>query len=115
MRLSCMIDEPGHPEPTRPGPFSMPIRPILRYPDARLALAAEPVTVFDDALHDLARALLETMRAAPGIGIPAPHIGVLQRVVVLELDPAAGPRTYVNPGIVWSSPDMILHREGSVS
>ena len=93
----------------------MPIRPILRYPDARLALAAEPVTVFDDALHDLARDLLETMRAAPGIGITAPHIGVLQRVVVLELDPAAGPRTYVNPGIVWSSPDMILHREGSVS
>jgi peptide deformylase len=93
----------------------MPIRPILRYPDPRLALAAEPVTAFDDALRDLARDLLETMRAAPGIGITAPHIGVSQRVVVLELDPAAGPRTYVNPEIVWTSPDMILHREGSVS
>jgi peptide deformylase len=115
MRLSCMVDEPGRPEPTRPGLFSMPIRPILRYPDPRLALAAEPVTAFDDALRDLARDLLETMRAAPGIGITAPHIGVSQRVVVLELDPAAGPRTYVNPEIVWTSPDMILHREGSVS
>jgi len=39
----------------------------------------------------------------------------LLRVVVLELDPAEGARTYVNPEIVWASPDTILHREGSVS
>ena len=93
----------------------MPIRPIVRYPDPRLALPAEPVTAFDDALRELAADLRETMHAAPGIGITAPHIGVLQRVVVLELDPAEGARTYVNPEIVWTSPEMILHREGSVS
>lgn len=93
----------------------MTIRPILRYPDPRLTLPAQPVTVFDDALRELARDLLETMRAAPGIGITAPHIGVLQRVVVLELDAAGGARTYVNPEIVWTSPELILHREGSVS
>jgi polypeptide deformylase len=50
----------------------MPIRPIIRYPDARLALQAQPVTVFDGALRELARDLLETMHAAPGIGITAP-------------------------------------------
>jgi len=55
------------------------------------------------------------MRAAPGIGITAPHIGVLLRVVVLELDAKDGARTYVNPEIEWASPEMILHREGSVS
>ena len=93
----------------------MTIRPIVRYPDPRLTLPAQPVTVFDDALRELARDLLETMRAAPGIGITAPHIGVLQRVVVLELDAAGGARTYVNPEIVWTSPELILHREGSVS
>lgn len=93
----------------------MPIRPIVRYPGPRLALPAQPVTVFDDALRELARDLLETMRAAPGIGITAPHIGILQRVVVLELDAAAGARTYVNPEIVWASPETIVHREGSVS
>jgi peptide deformylase len=93
----------------------MTIRPILRYPDPRLALPAEPVTVFDEALGDLARDLLETMRDAPGIGITAPHIGVLQRVVVLELDGPGSARTYVNPEIVWSSSETILHREGSVS
>jgi peptide deformylase len=55
------------------------------------------------------------MRAAPGIGITAPHIGVPLRVVVLELDAKEGAQTYVNPEIEWASPEMILHKEGSVS
>jgi peptide deformylase len=93
----------------------MPIRPILRYPDLRLVLAAKAVTAFDGALHELAADLLDTLRAAPGIGITASHIGVSLRVVVLELDPAEGAQTYVNPEIVWASPEMIMHREGSVS
>lgn len=93
----------------------MTIRPILRYPDRRLMVPARPVTAFDDGLRELAQDLLDTMRAAPGIGITAPHIGVPLRVVVLELDAKAGPHTYVNPEITWASPEMILHREGSVS
>jgi peptide deformylase len=92
----------------------MTIRPIVRYPDPRLALPAQPVDLFDGALRDLAGDLLETMHAAPGIGITAPHIGVALRVVVLDLDPI-GARTYVNPEIIWASPEMIAHREGSVS
>jgi len=93
----------------------MTIRPIVRYPDPRLALPAQPVTVFDGALRDLARDLLETMHAAPGIGITAPHIGISLRLVVLDLDPIDGARTYVNPEITWASPEMIMHQEGSVS
>ncbi len=93
----------------------MTIRPIVRYPDPRLALPAQPVTVFDDALRDLARDLLDTMHAAPGIGITAPHVGISLRVVVLDLDPIDGARTYVNPKIIWASPETILHREGSIS
>jgi len=93
----------------------MTIRPIVRYPDPRLALPAQPVTVFDDALRDLAADMLETMHAAPGIGITAPHIGISLRVVVLDLDATEGARTYVNPEIIWASPQMILHQEGSVS
>jgi peptide deformylase len=93
----------------------MTIRPIVRYPDRRLAIPARPVTAFDNGLRELAADLLETMRAAPGIGITAPHIGVLVRVVVLELDTKDSARTYVNPQIAWASPEMILHREGSVS
>jgi peptide deformylase len=93
----------------------MTIRPIIRYPDPRLALAAQPITVYDDALRELASDLLETMHAAPGIGITAPHIGIPLRVVVLDLDATEGARTYVNPEIIWASPEMILHREDSVS
>jgi peptide deformylase len=71
--------------------------------------------VFDGALRDLAADLLETMHAAPGIGITAPHIGISLRVVVLDLDATEGARTYVNPEIIWASSETILHREGSVS
>jgi peptide deformylase len=93
----------------------MTIRAIVRYPDPRLALTAQLVTAFDGALRELASDLQETMHAAPGIGITAPHIGVTLRVVVLDLDPVDGARTYVNPEIVWASPEMILHQEASVS
>ena len=93
----------------------MTIHPIVRYPDPRLALPAQPVTSFDDTLRELARDLLETLRAAPGIGITAPHIGVSLRLVVLDLGPGDDARTYVNPAITWSSPEMITHREGSIS
>ena len=93
----------------------MTIRPIVRYPDRRLAMPAHPVTAFDDELRELANDLRETMRAAPGIGITAPHIGVPLRVVVLERDAKEGAQIYVNPEIEWASPEMILHREGSVS
>ena len=93
----------------------MAIRPIVKYPDPRLRAVAAPVEGFDDALRCLAADLLETMRAAPGIGITAPHIGVMQRVVVLELSAADGARIYVNPTIVWASDELIRHKEGSVS
>jgi peptide deformylase len=91
----------------------MTIRPIIRYPDPRLALPAAPVTDFDDALRILADDLRDTMHAAPGIGITASHIGVALRVVVLDL--GDGAKSYVNPEIIWTSPEMIMHQEGSVS
>ena len=65
----------------------MPIRSIVRFPDARLRTPAAPVERFDADLAALAADLLDTMRAAPGIGITAPHIGVLQRLTVIEIDP----------------------------
>jgi peptide deformylase len=93
----------------------MTIRPIVRYPDPRLAIPARPATEFDSTLQELAKDLLETMHAAPGIGITAPHVGVFLRVVVLDLGSGDGVRTYINPEIEWASSEMIHHREGSVS
>lgn len=93
----------------------MTVRSIVSFPDQQLRVAADPVTVFDDYLCQLATDLLDTVRAAPGIGITGPHIGVALRVVVLDLPDAAGPVTYVNPEIVWVSDDVLRHEEGSIS
>jgi len=92
----------------------MAVRPIIRFPDPRLRVAAEPVTRFDADLRALADDLLETMRAAPGLGITAPHIGVGLRLVVLELQPGEV-GVYVNPEVVEASSDTIRQTEGSVS
>lgn len=92
----------------------MPPLPIIRFPDPRLRQAARPVTAFDDGLRALAQDLAETMRAAPGIGITAPHCGIALRLVVLDL-PEDALRVYVNPQVVAASPERIRHVEGSVS
>lgn len=93
----------------------MTVRTIVSYPDARLRLPTEPVVDFDDELGALVTDLVDTMRAAPGIGITAPHIGCALRVVVIELAAADGVRIYVNPEIVQASQEMIQHEEGSIS
>ncbi|MBN8951958.1 MULTISPECIES: peptide deformylase [unclassified Rhizobium] len=93
----------------------MPALPIIRFPDPRLRTACAPVAAFDDDLHILASDLLDTMRAAPGVGITGPHIGILKRVVVIELSREDGVRTYINPEVLWSSEETMRHMEGSVS
>lgn len=93
----------------------MTVKEIVKFPDAALRAAAAPVTVFDNDLRLLAQDLLDTLRAAPGIGITAPHIGVLTRVVVLELSGPGSAKTYINPEITWASDEKIRHQEGSIS
>ena len=93
----------------------MSVRPILRFPDPRFSMPTSKVEQFDTDLAALAGDLLDTMRAAPGIGITAPHIGVLQRLTVIELDAPSGTKIYVNPEVIWSSVETTAHAEGSVS
>jgi peptide deformylase len=93
----------------------MAVRPIVAFPDPRLGAAAHRVENFDAGLRQLAGDLLDTLHAAPGIGITAPHVGILMRVVVLDLADGAGAQVYVNPSIEWASQDRIRHMEGSVS
>ena len=93
----------------------MTVCPIVPYPDQRLREIAETVIVFDEALRNLTSDMLDTMRAAPGIGITAPHIGIAKRVVVLELSAEQAVKIYINPEIIWVSDETIKHPEGSVS
>lgn len=92
----------------------MAIRSIVAYPHMTLSTRCEPVTQFGPELEALAQDLLETMRAAPGVGITAAHIGVLRRIFVLELTPGTV-RTYVNAEIMEASTETMRHMEGSVS
>lgn len=95
------------------------IRPILLHPDPRLKRRAEPVAAVTDELRALAADMLETMYDAPGIGLAAPQVGVLKRILVMDCvkDPAQAPRpmVLVNPEIVWRSEALNTYEEGCLS
>lgn len=61
------------------------IRPILKFGAPELQRECEPVETFDGKLRDLARDLLETMYAAPGIGLAAPQVGINLRLLVVDI------------------------------
>ncbi len=88
---------------------------IRRYPDPALKSPAEAVTEFGPELERLADDLFETMKAAPGVGITAPHCGILKRLTVIDLPELGGRRDYANPEILWASDEVMRHTEGSVS
>lgn len=61
------------------------LRPIVRYGQPGLVESAEPVTAFDAELDRLIDDMVETMYAAPGIGLAAPQIGIAKRLCVIDL------------------------------
>ena len=74
---------------------------ILEFPDPRLRTRAVPVQVFDAALSRLIDAMLETMYAAPGIGLAATQVNVHQRLLVVDVSEAKNqPQVYINPQIL---------------
>jgi peptide deformylase len=74
---------------------------ILEYPDPRLRTKAKPVEVFDDALAKLADDMLETMYAAPGVGLAATQVDVHKRLIVMDISEGkTEPRVYCNPQIL---------------
>lgn len=77
-----------------------------------------PVEGVDDALRALMDDMLETMYAAPGIGLAAVQIGEPKRVIVMDLareGEEPRPRYYVNPEIVWASEETAPYEEGCLS
>ena len=96
----------------------MAIRTILTVPDPKLKLVSKDVERVDDALRTLMDDMLETMYAAPGIGLAAIQVGEPVRVIVMDLaregeDPA--PRHFVNPKILWASEETAPFEEGCLS
>src|SRR5579871_1699447 len=96
----------------------MAIREILVVPDRRLKLKSKPAKAVDDALRALMDDMLETMYAAPGIGLAAIQVGVPKRVIVMDLhrpDEPRQPRFFVNPELTWASDELALYEEGCLS
>ncbi|MEZ5676529.1 peptide deformylase [Thalassovita litoralis] len=95
------------------------IRPILIHPDPRLKKVCAAVPDLSDDLRTLADDMLETMYDAPGVGLAAPQIGVLDRLIVLDCVKEQGetPRPLImfNPEVVAASDQTSVYEEGCLS
>ena len=107
---------------------AMAIRDILTIPDPLLRERCTPVDTVDDTVRKLLDDMLETMYDAPGIGLAASQIGVMQRAVVIdtssrkaegedgaEIELPGDPLFLVNPEITWVSKDISVYQEGCLS
>jgi peptide deformylase len=88
---------------------------IRQYPDPVLRQPAREVTDFDGALGALVERMIRVMQRASGVGLAAPQVGVLQRVLVHQADEDAEPIALVNPRIVASSDERETMEEGCLS
>lgn len=91
--------------------------PILEVPDPRLTRRSAPVERIDAGLLRLLDDMLETMYAAPGIGLAAPQVGVLRRAFVADLgeEGRPDPLFVINPEILWRSASTTTMEEGCLS
>lgn len=96
----------------------MAVLPIITAPDPRLKVKSEPVARVDDEVRRLMDDMLETMYAAPGVGLSAIQVGVPRQVIVADAAPEGEPRCPVflaNPRIVSASDELVVYNEGCLS
>lgn len=96
----------------------MSILNILKEPDPILRKKSTPVSVVDKSIKKLLNDMLETMYAAPGIGLAAAQVGVLKRLVVIDLakdGEKKSPIFFINPVITWKSDILEKKEEGCLS
>ena len=96
----------------------MALRQILTEPNNILREKSLNVEKVDQELQNLMDDMLETMYAAPGIGLAAVQVGILKRVIVLDIDQKEGkknPIFFINPEIVDKSKNNSTYEEGCLS
>ncbi len=96
----------------------MAIRKIVKLPDPILKKISQPVERVDDELRGLADDMIATMYDAPGIGLAAVQIGVLRRLLVVDIakeDEPRSPQVFINPEIIWNSEELSEYEEGCLS
>ncbi len=96
----------------------MAVRPIIIAPDPRLKQICAPVDRVDDDVRRLMDDMLETMYLAPGVGLAAPQVGVLKRVIVVDVgkdESERQPYRMANPELVWVADEDASAEEGCLS
>ena len=96
----------------------MALLPIIVAPDPRLKKISKPVERVDEEIGRLMDDMLETMYDAPGIGLAAPQVGVLKRVIVVDVsdrDEDPQPLQLANPELTWVSDEDATYEEGCLS
>lgn len=93
----------------------MALLPVLEFPDPRLRTRARPVVEFDAALEQLVADMLQTMYAAPGIGLAATQVNVHQQLIVMDVGGEnREPQVYINPELL-SRDGVEISEEGCLS
>jgi peptide deformylase len=96
----------------------MPKLPIITLPDPILRKKSEPVETVDDSVRAFLNDMLETMYAAPGIGLAAVQVGVLRRMLIMDTAKGDNPKSpflLINPEIVSTGDTPRTHDEGCLS
>ena len=96
----------------------MSILNILKEPNKLLRQKSAEIHVIDEEIKNLAKDMLETMYNAPGIGLAAVQVGVLKRLIVVDIskeDEKKNPIFLINPKIVWKSDTLVNNEEGCLS
>ena len=96
----------------------MALRPIVTAPHPLLKQVSKPVEVVNAATRELIDDMLETMYAAPGIGLAAIQVGIPKRIITMDVAKEPDPPSQlvlINPEIVWSSDTAQTYEEGCLS
>jgi peptide deformylase len=89
---------------------------VLSYPDPRLHKVAKPVATVDARIKKIVADMAETMYEAPGVGLAATQVDIHERIVVIDVsDNQNELMVFINPEIVWASPEKKTWREGCLS
>ena len=94
----------------------MALLPVLCYPDPRLHKIAKPVEQVDARIKKIVADMADTMYDAPGVGLAATQVDIHERIVVIDVsDEQNELMVFINPEIVWASPETKSWREGCLS
>jgi peptide deformylase len=89
---------------------------VLCYPDPRLHKVAKPVEQVDARIKKIVADMADTMYEAPGVGLAATQVDIHERIIVIDVSEEQNElMVFINPEIIWSSPEKKSWREGCLS